>query len=145
MILGIGHDLAHLPRFLHLLNTRSHRRVTRLAQRILHETHEAPNFHSKRDSPSNNKTAAALYLANIWACKEAVFKSLEPRDQRDCRFNLWYKTTTPEGRPMIQCDTYAKAHPNEQFLLSVSHDGDYLSAFIVRSSSSSSSGSSLKS
>lgn len=131
MILGVGHDLAYVPRFVTLLRTRSDRRVARLAQRILHPRAELPVFAAV--AAGTGQAAAARYLANAWACKEALFKSLSAADQRACRFNDWYKSHTAEGRPTIQCDEYAKAHPAEQFHLSVSHDGDYLSAFIIRS------------
>lgn len=135
MILGVGHDLVHLPRFRQLLNTRSPHRVSRLAQRILHPEYERPRFEAKLADPLSleDSKSASFYLANSWACKEALYKSLGPLDQRNCRFNHWYKTHTADGKPIIQCDEYARLHPDEQFFLSISHDGDYLSTFIIRS------------
>lgn len=162
MILGIGHDIVHLPRFVSLLHTRSHRRVARLAQRVLHPVYERPQFDaalaaaaaaaattnvSDKVAGGKNKelVRAAHLLANAWACKEALYKALDETDQPDCRFNAWYKhkpgtnktttttrTTRNTGKPAIACDAYAAAHPAETFWLSVSHDGDYLTAFVVR-------------
>lgn len=151
MILGIGHDIVYLPRFVSLLSSRSSRRVRRLAERVLHPIHEKPQFDAAFTAASNTintidtvATAsselvrAAHLLANAWACKEALYKALDTVDQPDCRFNAWYKykpnrdPNNGSGKPAIACDTYTAARPTETFWLSVSHDGDYLSAYVIR-------------
>jgi phosphopantetheine--protein transferase-like protein len=148
MILGIGHDIVHLPRFVTFLRTRSARRVKRLAQRVLHPVYEQPQFNAafaaakseENNTPSNELVRAAHLLANAWACKEALYKALDETDQPHCQFNAWYKhklnnnnkTNSTSGKPAIACDAYAATHPAETFWLSVSHDGDYLTAFVVR-------------
>lgn len=143
MILGLGTDLAYIPRFLTILSTKPSRHVTRLSQRILHPVYEMPEFerlyfnvvgqkeqnsqnshdsHSTQntlDSQSTQNTKviekkeyrkgnlncsseiepiknkllldAANYLASRWAIKEALYKSLDPLAQSQCRFNEWYK------------------------------------------------------
>lgn len=163
MILGIGHDIVYLPRFVSLLRSRSSRRVRRLAERVLHPIHEKPQFDAAFTAANTNTTTtttnttnttntintvdtnsselvrAAHLLANAWACKEALYKALDTVDQPDCRFNAWYKHKPNRGhhngsggKPAIACDTYTAAHPTETFWLSISHDGDYLSAYVIR-------------
>lgn len=128
MILGIGHDLAHVPRFLHLLTTRRPARIARLAQRILHPQHELGRF---KAAPT--PAAAALYLATAWACKEAVFKALAPGEQPQCRFNEWYKGKEQHGGPRVVPPVeYRDRNEGERIMVSVSHDGEYVSAFVVR-------------
>lgn len=139
MILGVGHDLAYLPRFVELLRTRSPRRIARLSTRILHPTRERPRFdaalaNATGDTDTEGSTAgAAKVLATAWSCKEALFKSLDAHAQRHCRFNEWYRAHSSEGRPLIANEQYMAANPHERFHLSVSHDGEYVSAFVVRS------------
>lgn len=128
MILGIGHDLAHVPRFLNLLTTRQPARIARLAQRILHPEHELARFKA-----ASTPAAAALYLATTWACKEAVFKALAPNEQPNCRFNEWYKGREQHGGPLLVPPVgYQERNGTEKIMVSVSHDGEYVSAFVVR-------------
>lgn len=119
MILGLGTDIAYIPRFASILVTKHPKYVARLAQRVLHPKYELPAFQELYDSTHFQKPLpeaesvnlkgkaggncnvqagqesvqkAAQYLAARWAVKEALYKSLDPIDQLHCRFNHWYKT-----------------------------------------------------
>lgn len=119
MILGLGTDIAYIPRFASILVTKHPKYVARLAQRVLHPKYELPafqelynpthfqkplsetesvNLKGEADGDSNEQVGqesvqkAAQYLAARWAVKEALYKSLDPIDQLHCRFNHWYKT-----------------------------------------------------
>lgn len=164
MILGLGTDLAYIPRFVDLLKSKSDRRILRMAERILHPRHERPKFDTFISLLKDNNSStqhdlekeqalqrAAKYLATTWACKEALYKSLDFKDQKSCRFNKWHKTyqyspseqqkhiETPETliesrfkKPTLYNEQYFKNHANEAFLLSISHDGDYVTATVLR-------------
>ncbi|KAF3994074.1 hypothetical protein FT663_00094 [Candidozyma haemuli var. vulneris] len=120
MILGLGVDLVHLSRFTRLLS-KGEPFVKRLCGRILH-----PNELSQL--PSLNTSAATRYLAGSWAAKEAVFKTLDERDQQTFQFNQWYKYKVG-NRPAIASDT-----TKDSFMLSISHDNDMLIATVLRQS-----------
>lgn len=150
MILGLGNDVAHLPRFVALLKTRHSARIDRLAARILHPTHEAPKFHgllkaTTSDADSDARVhAAARFLATAWATKEALYKTLDAVDQARCRFSHWHKAAVPPvvaptahnsdrfRKPAIVNEKYARTHTQERFHLSISHDGDYVFATVIR-------------
>lgn len=114
-ILGIGHDIANLSRFTRLLHN------SRLHQRILHPVHEYPYFQTL---PEHKR---AVYLASAWSIKEAVFKSLPSEMQKGFTFKEWYRFKNPDGRPGVAWD-----HGKPKFWVSLSHDGDYVSSFIIR-------------
>lgn len=190
-ILGLGTDITCLPRFINLIKSNSSKRVLRLATRILHSKYEKPRFielYNNNNSINNNHTnddnilKSAKFLATAWACKEALYKSLDPIDQMSCRFNHWHKSTLESipsfnknknfknlgiqndknnininnnidnidnidnnennnnnnkllnrfKKPCLLNENYFKHHPSESFHLSLSHDGDYIFATVIR-------------
>lgn len=116
-VLGIGVDVVRVSRILRLLeNTKKGRFI----QRVLHPS-EVKNFHNH-----DNETVAR-YVAGCWAAKEAVFKTLDPKDQKKFQFKRWYRYSEA-GRPYIGFDEKMA----DEFLLSISHDGDILVATVLR-------------
>lgn len=97
-VLGLGTDIAYIPRFVTLIQSKSPEHVSRVAQRVLHPQHELPKFSSLLDSSDHSGSKgphkAAHYLAARWAIKEALYKSLDPIDQLSTRFNSWHTEKT---------------------------------------------------
>ncbi|VVT48807.1 uncharacterized protein SAPINGB_P001961 [Magnusiomyces paraingens] len=149
MILGLGSDIAHIPRFIAIA---SGPRAARMASRVLHPSHEAPKFHALLQTPTAANGAgtgielAAKYLATCWAVKEALYKTLDPIDQAHCRFNKWHRESVlPVNlkqdslpnvdrfrKPTIINNRYSEKHPKERFHLTISHDGEYVFATVIR-------------
>lgn len=130
-ILGVGIDIVKISRFDRLLNSKKVNGssfVLRLATRLLNEKHEYGRFLKLRES--RNIVNEAKYLAGAWATKEALFKCLDPEDQKAFEFRQWYRFYDEQGKPHVQCDSYNK--DNEQFHLSISHDEDHLIAYVLR-------------
>lgn len=123
-ILGIGNDIVQTSRIRAIAESRL---VERFARRMLHPEHELKVLHRYNDIEKKTQ-----FLASTWAAKEALYKSLLPAEQKNCRFNQWYRTRNELGQRTITEQTYLQNHPNEHFLLSVSHDGDYTSAIVLR-------------
>ncbi|ODV77436.1 4'-phosphopantetheinyl transferase [Suhomyces tanzawaensis NRRL Y-17324] len=120
--LGIGVDVVHTPRFQRIL-ARNDDYVARFMARILHPS-ERPRFVESPPAQQINQ------LSGAWAAKEALFKTLDPVDQKRFQFNQWYRHYNPQGKPFIRNDHYQ--HKDEEFLLSVSHDGEVLVANVLR-------------
>lgn len=92
----------------------------RFLQRVLHPSER---IHVESLAASSR----ALYVAGCWATKEAIFKTLESNDQLRFVFNHWYRYLK-NGRPLIGCDQSL----SEEFQLSISHDGGFLVATVLR-------------
>lgn len=92
----------------------------RFLQRVLH-----PRERIHAESLSDH--SRFLYVAGCWATKEAIFKTLKSNDQRSFVFNQWYRYLE-SGKPLIGCDKPAF----DEFQLSISHDGDFLIATVLR-------------
>lgn len=92
----------------------------RFLQRVLHPSEIC---HIESLSEDNR----VLYVAGCWATKEAIFKSLNSIDQRSFAFNKWYRYLE-NGRPLIGCDKPTL----DEFQLSISHDGGFVLATVVR-------------
>jgi holo-[acyl-carrier protein] synthase len=122
-VLGIGTDILVTSRILAIIS-RSPGRFDRFARKILH-----PSEHSRLSSDPND---ACRLLASTWAAKEALYKSLEDEDQKIFQFKHWYRTVK-DGKRVLKNDNYEK---EDHFFVSVSHDGDYTSAFVVRTGKS---------
>ncbi|ODQ82621.1 hypothetical protein BABINDRAFT_159173 [Babjeviella inositovora NRRL Y-12698] len=129
-VIGIGTDLLRIGRFHELIVRHgiSSAYVTRLATRILHGTRELPHF--QKFQAGQNVAECTRLLSGSWAAKEAVYKTLDSEDQKGFSFKKWYKYSNVQGKPFIQGTEYAK--PNEEFLLSMSHDSDFLIATVLR-------------
>lgn len=121
-VLGIGIDLIKILRISRILTLKGDR-AGRFCRRVLHQK-ELDVLRSL--SPS----ASATYVAGSWAAKEALFKTIDPVDQKNFQFNQWYRTSVHQ-KPAIFFDGVR----NDQFLLSILHDGDHLVATVLRQSS----------
>ena len=127
-VLGHGVDIVRIARFQRLVGKNpSDAYVKRLTRRIMHEVHEAPHFEALRAAGRFEKRV--VYLAGTWAIKEAIYKSIDDADQKKFQFNRWYRVYGSRGQPIVGSDVFDK---NQQFLVSVSHDGGTLIASVIR-------------
>lgn len=130
-VIRIGTDIHQLSRFLSILQRNgplSTYKTKRFSEKILNPKYELPKFEEFR--LSNNLEQCAQILSVSWCIKEAIYKTLDDTDQNTFIMNQWYKSNDERGRPIIGCENYNK--PNEEFLCSISHDGDLVSSFILR-------------
>ena len=111
MIHGIGVDVLHLPRLAALL---SKPYSSRLARRIL-TSNELKSYNLV---PSHQRLQ---FLATRWTLKEASWKAVQPfpTSWKDAEI-----VTLPNGAPEVRT-------PGFKLLASLSHDGDYCTAFVV--------------
>lgn len=126
-VLGIGVDILRMSRFEHILLNRNNQYIMRLSKRILHKEKELPKFQQLLQEKKIDQ--CVKYISGSWASKEAVFKTLELQDQKLFAFKDWYRYYNESGKPHIRNDKYGNS---EQFLLSLSHDGDILIANVLR-------------
>ncbi|KAE9410420.1 4'-phosphopantetheinyl transferase [Gymnopus androsaceus JB14] len=118
-ILGIGVDIAHIPRFSALTKRRG---PTSLARRILSQV-EFDQW--TRLDPSKN----AQFMAVRWALKEATYKAVYP-SLRPSWKDLSYHplgTLGPGAKPSLSYES----QPGLTLHCSVSHDGDYIFATVL--------------
>uniref|UniRef100_A0A060TGH8 ARAD1D30624p n=1 Tax=Blastobotrys adeninivorans TaxID=409370 RepID=A0A060TGH8_BLAAD len=123
-VVGLGNDIVQTSRIARLALGRL---GPRFARRVLHPIHELPRYTADE--------RGVRLLASTWAAKEAMFKSLSAQEQTKCVFKNWYRCTD-QGRRTIRDDDYMKRHPSEDFLLTISHDGEYTTAVVLRLQSS---------
>lgn len=72
------------------------------------------------------------FVASTFSVKEALFKTLDRQDQRLFEFKDWYRSMDSEtGRRHVENAGYRFAK-TEDFVVSVSHDGDYTIANVLR-------------
>ncbi|KAK9454048.1 hypothetical protein V1511DRAFT_511999 [Dipodascopsis uninucleata] len=116
LISGIGVDLIYIPRIIQLLK-KSY--GSRFAHRILSK-HELSTKPKDISNP--------IFLARCWAIKEATFKALDEERQSGFTMKNW-STVSNSARPTVMGDLIRQ---NEKFLASVSHDGDYVFATVIR-------------
>ncbi|GAA5874169.1 hypothetical protein JCM16303_005760 [Sporobolomyces ruberrimus] len=129
MILGIGTDLLHLARLRALL---ARRHPHQLATRILSPT-ELLEWDECRNDGSNSDPEG--YLALRWTAKEAAYKALYPQ------YKLTWKdldVSKQDKKPHLEFSTTFLSHDKRRadlskikLHLSVSHDGDFMTAFVV--------------
>ncbi|GME67491.1 unnamed protein product [[Candida] boidinii] len=143
-ILAIGCDLHQLSRVRKIVDRDglNSSKVKRLSERILHPKNELVKFNELKGSinPQIAKTAdfnrviesCCNILSVSWCCKEAVFKTLDSKDQKVFSFKDWYKINDLNGRPFIYNDNYLKSNQNEEFLLTISHDNDLIISTVLR-------------
>lgn len=129
-LVGIGTDLLRTSRIAGIV-TGSSKRLDRFVTRVLHKV-EIERFHKINAEDVSSKTR---FLASSWSSKEALYKSLDEERQRQFEMKHWYRASSggkdQKGhRHEILSDSLK--YPNEKFWLSISHDGDYTSAFVVR-------------
>lgn len=120
MIIAIGIDTVHIPRFAALIERRP-----RIIDRLFTEQESFPLPHGRRRGASS--------LAARFAAKEAVAKALgapEGLQWHDCLI-----LTGESGRPRVQTagTVAAAAHRQgiDRWHLSLTHDGDYAVAQVI--------------
>lgn len=120
MIHGIGVDIVCISRIIGIFNRRT-KFVEKFCQRILRldEQNVMPSL--------QDKNQLALWISTRWAAKEATFKAINFhkkitwKDIQICKYE--------NNQPYIQL--WNKGKIAEQIKLSISHDGDYVVAFVV--------------
>ncbi|KAG7696325.1 hypothetical protein KL930_003351 [Ogataea haglerorum] len=128
-VIAVGTDLHRIGRFAAILARHglASPHVHRLAARVLHPDRELPGFVRACQQSQLDKCTRAL--AHSWCVKEALYKTLDTPDQATFAMRHWYKYNHANGRPHVASDSYAR---HERFLVSLSHDGDYVSSVVVR-------------
>lgn len=130
-VLGIGTDLHNMLRFKDILikNGLNGFKIQRFGQKVLHPKHELPillNAIKDNDLNMCNKI-----LSVSWCVKEAIYKTLDPIDQSQFKMSQWYKINDSNGKPIIGVDRDMK----DEFICSLSHDSNFVSAFVLRQGS----------
>lgn len=148
-VLGIGSDIVYTPRFSRLLlkfpiNSSGFQRLT---SKFMHpvETECLNDILLKGQD-------CTTYLAGIWATKECMLKALSsfvPLQSMPPAISIYtklcYKTNRLGGGPTVEFDPqFSRATPSHaqfyedyvmekklQVLLSISHDNEYLIAFMI--------------
>lgn len=115
--LAIGVDLIQITRIEALL---AKPRGSRFLQRVLHSSERS---YCATMAGQNR----IRYVAGCWATKEAIYKTLPSIQQQKFTFNEWYRYLE-NGIPAIGSDTRS----DDRFQLSISHDGDFLVATVLR-------------
>ncbi len=121
MIVGIGHDLVHLPRFTRVFTEWSERFVARVF--TLPERTYCAAFHEP-----------ARHYAARFAAKEAFYKALMRGRQLPLGFHeAWVVMAEDSLRLELgpRALELARAAGVRHTHVSLSHDGDYASAFVV--------------
>jgi holo-[acyl-carrier protein] synthase len=121
-ILGVGTDLASIPRMTDLLE----RHGERLARRILHPV-EWPGYH--------DAVAPAAFLARRFAAKEAVSKALGVGVGAHMRFMDVGVDHDARGRPLLVFNGRAGETAERLGVcdshISITDDRDYALAFVI--------------
>lgn len=117
-VAAIGVDLVKVLRIASILESP---REARFLQRVLHESELA----KLRLLP---RSGAPEFVAGCWAAKEAVFKTLLQKQQKQFQFRNWLRSSH-NGKPHISS---TPPLPDSDFLLSISHDDGLLIATVLR-------------
>ncbi|GAX68713.1 holo-[acyl-carrier-protein] synthase [Saccharomyces cerevisiae] len=154
-IAGVGVDIVYLPRFAHILEKYSpfdpcgRSTLNKITRKFMHEKER---FHFSNLLIEENCLTPRLheYIAGVWALKECSLKALcccvSKHDLPPAQVlyaGMLYKTQTDTGVPQLEFDKmFGKKYPKYQqlsknydslfstheFLVSLSHDKDYLIA-----------------
>lgn len=126
-VVGVGVDLVHIPSFEDQMDQPG------TGFDMVFTPGERSDVRSKGSTP-------ARYFAVRWAAKEAVIKAWsvsiygEPPVMDEQIHHLIEVVTDAWGRPRIKLHgEMAKRLPDVEFQLSLSHDGDYATAYVVMS------------
>ncbi|MDQ3157860.1 MAG: holo-ACP synthase [Actinomycetota bacterium] len=124
-VVGVGVDLVHIPSFEEQMDQPGTGFDT------VFTPGERSDVRSKGSTP-------ARHFAVRWAAKEAVIKAWsasiygEPPVMDEQIHHLIEVVTDAWGRPRIKLHgEVAKRLPDVEFQLSLSHDGDYATAYVV--------------
>lgn len=132
VVIGLGVDIIQISRFAKLLTKSggiNSKFTDRFVSRILHPLKELPEFERLRKEASIDP--CIRYISGSWAAKEALFKTLDAKDQKSFQFKDWYRyKSISSSKPFVGSETYLRE--GEEFLLSISHDGGFLIANVLR-------------
>jgi len=122
VILGIGHDIVHVPRFQAALDKWGQRFLDRL-------------FTGEEQSYCRSMHSPARHYAARFAAKEAFYKALSRGKQLPLGFLEAWVSRSAHGELQLVLSpkslTLAQAAGVVALHLSLSHDGEYASAFVV--------------
>jgi holo-[acyl-carrier protein] synthase len=135
--LSIGTDIVYLPRIHRLISQREGRSLLPFAKRILHPfelrdlSRRHPNWQDQGERTSGSSANLVKWLGGRFAAKEAARKAMGATilGWKDVRVEV----AEGSGQPRIVCMTRtAKGEDVEQEAkLSISHDGDYVTATVL--------------
>lgn len=149
-ILGIGTDIVHIPRFAQLLEKyplqQPNSKIFKILGKFMHPL-EIEELRRRSEFPKR-ENQLACYISGIWATKEAIYKSLSSNVKtgqlppaQAIYTKLFYKTNDLDGKPLIKRITSSTEDRDyrdftreyidgSEFLISISHDGNYLISFV---------------
>ncbi|KAK9390830.1 4'-phosphopantetheinyl transferase superfamily [Lipomyces mesembrius] len=129
-ICGLGIDLVYVPRITALLS-RKPVYLAKFTRRILHDAE-----YNRAASMIESRERHDLFIARCWSIKEALFKSLDKSRQSCFQMREWNTIDPGSSKPTVSCEAISK---DEDFFVSVTHDGEYLLAAVIRGQSKNSS------
>ncbi|KAK9325673.1 4'-phosphopantetheinyl transferase superfamily [Lipomyces orientalis] len=125
-IRGVGIDLVHVPRIAALLS-RKPAYLAKFTRRVLHE-----NEYNRAVSMIENRERHNLFIARCWSIKEALFKSLDESRQSGFQMRDWNTIHASSPKPIVSGGLIRN---DEDFFVSVTHDGEYVLAAVIRGQS----------
>lgn len=143
-VISAGTDIVYLPRIERLLlKYRASSRLNRVLTKFMHQ-HEISHFNrSEQYEPLKSQV---IYVAGIWAIKEALLKTLPAGFGKPPAIQIYtkllYKTNTPDGKPELHLDKdsflndetknyWNKYLERTKYVVSISHDQDYLISILL--------------
>lgn len=115
VILGVGHDLVHVPRLRRILDSRGQR----FLDRCFSPEEQAYCFRFRDPAP---------HFAVRFAAKEAFYKAAS----RGRPIGLWFRDAEVVAGPTLALSTRAgELVGHARVHMSLTHDGDYASAVVV--------------
>lgn len=157
-LLGIGTDIVYLPRFHKLVQkyplkhgNNGNPTFYQLAKKFMHPI-EIAKLETLLTNDTHTADRVTTYVGGVWAVKESVIKALacfvppyKMPPAQSIYTKLLYKTNDPNNIPIVRIDDkfplsgsessaqfyreYIEA-PSTKVLVSISHDQDYLVAFV---------------
>jgi len=143
MIIGIGVDILHIPRFLSFLRRRGDVAV---ARRILHPSEfeawiQIPQGYTEQKTKYLSTRCVKLPLIRAylnllfdfrWAVKEAAYKAFSARQTTTWKDWVYWHAISPSPPTLkyIPCGISSKK-PLPIIHVSVSHDGEYVTAQVL--------------
>ena len=123
MIVGIGTDLVYIPRIRKTIDDHG-------------EVFTKRTFTKKENDYASGKRDVAAYYATLFACKEAVFKAMgHSTGEGFFDFRIVEVLHHEDGAPYVNITDGLRPYMLEagisSFLVSVSHENDYVIAFVA--------------
>lgn len=148
--IGVGTDIVYIPRFSRLLRKYptelKDSKFWKIANKFMHSYEK--KVLSQILIERHSHLRAVQYISGVWSIKESIYKSLSTQSDKDCLppaqviyTKLCYRDKDMENKPIIVIDQnsfiscgYSDFYNNHikgtKFLLSISHDQDYLISFV---------------